>query len=134
MIVITWEKCSGGDYKVSCSGAKNPIYFFLPDDQRIEVMQGSRRATGGEQNVKTHFTIYEKVLPESSIVFMASDGFEDQNNKQRRRIGRKRLVQLLEDHAALPFEEQKMVLEQNLSKHMLKTTQRDDLLLIGFKL
>jgi serine phosphatase RsbU (regulator of sigma subunit) len=64
---------------------------------------------------------------------MGSDGLPDQNNRSRKRLGENRLVELLEQMRKLTFEAQKQNIETVLNEHMEGTSQRDDMLWVGFE-
>ena len=65
---------------------------------------------------------------------MGSDGYADQNNRERKRLGEKSLKTLLAHLSQFPLNKQKEILEAKLNEHMQGTQQRDDILLIGFKI
>jgi hypothetical protein len=56
------------------------------------------------------FENQEVILPKNSWFFIGSDGFEDQCNAERRKLGRKKMIELLEQY-------------QNLKIYLLKVLQ-----------
>jgi serine phosphatase RsbU (regulator of sigma subunit) len=64
---------------------------------------------------------------------MGSDGFTDQNDVNRKRFSEQRLKKLLFENRNLDLNSQEKILLQNLEEHMQNTTQRDDILWIGFR-
>lgn len=72
--------------------------------------------------------------PFGSILYLGSDGYVDQNNQARKSLGKRKLEELLQSIYHLPLIEQKIALESQLDKHMKNTTQRDDIMVIGFKI
>ena len=72
-------------------------------------------------------------LPANTVVFMGSDGLEDQNNRERKKFGRKRLKYLLTEIAHLSSAKQQLRIEEELDKFMSGVEQRDDILWIGFR-
>ena len=73
-------------------------------------------------------------LPKGTQLYLASDGFADQNDISRKRFSEKRLKNLLVENSNLSLKNQKERLEEQLQKHMQGTNQRDDILIVGLKL
>lgn len=115
------------------AGAKNNLRYTLPESPEIQVIKGTRKAIGGQQNEEIDFENHLLQLPRGSTIYVGSDGYEDQNNVKRRRFGSRKLTALLEEHNKEPLTTQKNVLEEALKQHMQGTLQRDDILLMGVK-
>ena len=133
VVIFSISKTTPEQVSVVFAGAKNPLYYFLPNDDQIHTLKGSRKSVGGDFSATRYFKNYEVTLPVGSIIYVGSDGFQDQNDVHRRSFTTTRLVDLLEAAAALPFEQQKNKLEHHLDEHMKDTTQRDDILWLGIK-
>ena len=134
MGILAWIKLNDGSYQIIFSGAKNALYFQKTGTEEIQVLQGERRAIGGLQNEEIPFTNQQINLPVGSMIYMGTDGYENQNNPKRKKLSRKKLIQILNDQKQLSLNTQKKNLEQALDKHMNGTLQRDDILFLGFKL
>ena len=67
------------------------------------------------------------------MCFNILDGYTDQNNYLRKKLGEKKFKFLLTNNIHLPLKEQKRVLEECLDEHQLGSSQRDDILVIGIK-
>jgi serine phosphatase RsbU (regulator of sigma subunit) len=67
------------------------------------------------------------------MVYLCSDGYIDQNDKQRLRFSEKRFLETLNSIHHQPLAEQQNILSQLLQTHMQDTEQRDDILLVGFR-
>jgi serine phosphatase RsbU (regulator of sigma subunit) len=132
LTICTWQRISTGCKLVFC-GAKNSFYYTLPDKQGYQKIKGTRKSVGGFQPESIHFTNQTVDLPQGSMFFVGSDGIEDQNNQQRKKLGTKRVLDILSEAAHLSTAEQKEALETRLQQHMEGTTQRDDILLIGVR-
>jgi len=132
--VITLETTSTQEIKVTFAGAKNSLYYLSSNEDEIVEIPGARKSIGGTQNPAKSFTNHVVHLPHGSMLYLGSDGLKDQNDKRRKKFGKKRLIQLLNQVAALPLDQQRQIIEANLSKQMQDTTQRDDILWIGLRL
>lgn len=133
-VVVTITPTSEQQYQIVFAGAKNPLYYFDNRHQEVLKIKGSRKGIGGIQPPAIVFENYEITLYEDSILYLGSDGYEDQNSKCRKKLGAQRFLQLLQKSAPKPFLEQKQVLLHTLKEHMQGSEQRDDILWIGVKL
>jgi serine phosphatase RsbU (regulator of sigma subunit)/tetratricopeptide (TPR) repeat protein len=119
--------------KVTFSAAKRPLFYVQASEKEIKTLQGDRRSIGGEQNRIIPFTNQILRLKKGSIFYLCSDGFADQNNQARTKLGENYLKQKLLEVSHLPMGAQKAELEAFLDKHQEGTDQRDDILLIGVR-
>ncbi|OJJ16076.1 hypothetical protein BKI52_35495 [marine bacterium AO1-C] len=133
-VIITLEKANNEEIKVTFAGAKNPLYYLATNTSEIIEIPGARKSIGGIQDPSKHFINHIVHLPLKSMLYLGSDGLQDQNDKRRKKFGKKRLIQLLNEIAPLPLPQQRQVIEANLSNQLQETTQRDDILWIGIKL
>lgn len=121
-------------YQVVFVGAKRPIYHWQKTTQQLHIIKGDRRSIGGAQNEEIAFTNQSFIVHSQDILYLLTDGFEDQNDLQRRRIGNQKLEQYLQQIASKTMQEQQIHLHQYLIDYMDGTTQRDDILMIGVQL
>ena len=133
-IVVTLEEGQNQEKRISFCGAKNSLYYFKDNYTEIQELKGDRRAIGGYQNETIPFTNHEICLDSGSVLYLGTDGYVDQNNVKRKRLGSKRFIAALKDTIHLPMHKQKEELEKMLQTHMEGTHQRDDILLFGLKL
>jgi serine phosphatase RsbU (regulator of sigma subunit)/tetratricopeptide (TPR) repeat protein len=133
MTIIRMERTDDDKTKIYFCGAKNSLLYIPIENGQLEVLHGDRRSIGGIQNEDTLFTTREVLLSKGSLLYMGSDGFEDQNDIRRKKFGAKRLFQILQESATLSTSQQKVSLETALDTHMAGTEQRDDILLIGVR-
>ena len=68
------------------------------------------------------------------MLYLTSDGFVDQPNAERQKIGGKQLVTCLTDNANFSMLIQKQTLEEILKNYKTGTMQRDDITILGVKL
>ncbi|HAS42657.1 MAG TPA: hypothetical protein DCS93_19410 [Microscillaceae bacterium] len=120
--------------KIVFAGAKRPLYVFKPTEKIIEKYKSSRRSIGVVLKNETAFENTTLCLPPNSILYMGSDGLEDQNNVRRKRFGENNLIKLLTNIQEQPLSLQKNSIKKALQEHMKNTEQRDDILLLAVKL
>jgi serine phosphatase RsbU (regulator of sigma subunit) len=130
------EKKQGGKYKITYSGAKRPLLYFVQNKKGIEVLKADRLSIGG---IKKHveevqFNNLEIELNEGDIIYLSTDGYIDQNGPDRKRYGSNRLMQDLQKIAESPMKTQKTILEENLVAYMAGEEQRDDITIVGIQL
>ena len=117
---------------LSFAAAKRPL-FYLKDGELMKVA-GSRRNIGGTVDSMKPFETLKITLPKNTAIYLCSDGYADQNDRERKNFSEKRLITLLHENQKLPMEQQKEILKTQLREHMENTEQRDDILVIGVRL
>lgn len=132
-VVLTIENNQQSAVKVEFAGAKNSLLYVDNQDMKIQELSGTRKAIGGYQPTEIHFKTNELYLPKGGILYIGSDGLSDQNNVKRKRFGKKRLINTLEQIMQESFQEQKKLIEEKLNEFMQETEQRDDILWLGLK-
>ena len=130
-VVITLEDYKGQKL-LTFAGAKNSIYYF--SEGQLHELKGTRKSIGGIQNDSIQFEEQKVTISCGDMIYLGSDGLEDQNNRMRKKFGKKRLKQLLSEVAQLPITEQKLNIEKSLNNHMREVEQRDDILWMGIRL
>ena len=122
-------------YKITFAGAKRPLYYFKTQEKKLIKQTGSRMSIGGRsKNSCINFTSKEIILQKNDLIYLTSDGYIDQNNKERKRFGTKHLENILNKITDRPLPEQKQVLEIELDKWQGTERQRDDITVIGIKI
>ncbi len=122
------------EFSIVFAGAKQNLYFIQDNKNELEILRGDRKSIGGEQNNQVKFDTQTITLSKNSQLYLTSDGYMDQNNKERKKIGEKNLLEIITNNQTKTMHEQKQILQEYLQKHMTGTTQRDDILVIGLKL
>ncbi len=120
--------------KIQFAGAKRPLLYIPSDSDEVSELKGTRRSIGGVHFRDLIFDSQTVHLPIGSLLYLGSDGFVDQNDDQRKRFGDRQLKELISFLSPLPMSQQKEKLDEALNQHMLGTSQRDDVLMIGFQL
>ena len=113
------------------SGAKSTMSYI--SEGEIHHIKGDKQYLGGKE-LKQDFTNQHFVLPSSTIFYLYTDGYPDQNNLERKKIGSGKFRNLLVENATKDFESQLKKLEEFLDNHQKTAEQRDDISVIGIKL
>jgi serine phosphatase RsbU (regulator of sigma subunit)/tetratricopeptide (TPR) repeat protein len=130
--LVRIERLSPNETKVTFSAAKRPLYYILPNTSTLVEVKGTRRMIGG-RDAKRAFAAQEFVFPMGTLIYMGTDGFADQADNKGKRFGTQNLKQLLSQISDLSLEHQAIVLEEKFQTYTGEATQRDDVLLIGFR-
>jgi len=136
MGLIKIEHRTDKTIRLSFSGAKRPLVYFDHNSKEIKTVEGSRRPIGGNPKSKAKEKPFEEVeilLSIGDIVYMDSDGFTDQNDPKRQKLGRQTLNDTLLNIAELSMNEQYNKLKSLMQNHQNGEEQRDDITLIGIK-
>ena len=120
------------EFKIVYAGAKRPLWYF--NNGELSEIKGTKRSIGGQSKYRP-FENHAFILPKGSILYLASDGFNDQHNVERKKFGKMRLMSLIKQQASISLSQQALNYEQALAEHMQgEVKQRDDITLIGVKL
>ncbi len=125
------------------SGAKNPLY--LVEHGIIKEVKGSKHAIGGgkskyKKGKEKDFENSIFILPNQAMLYMTTDGFQDQFGKSKneieeqnkaRKFMKKRFRELLLEVSKLPILEQEKTLDTILEDWKGKEKQTDDILVMG---
>ncbi|EAY27939.1 7TM diverse intracellular signaling domain-containing protein [Microscilla marina] len=115
------------------ASAKVPLYYAKPRTGEVTILKGTSRYIGGKQRKQTPFVNQHIHLEKGDMMYMGSDGYKDQNNDHRQSLGTSNFLTLLSSVVHLPLKTQKQYLDDYLHTYMKDTTQRDDILIMGFK-
>ncbi|EAY27802.1 two-component regulator propeller domain-containing protein [Microscilla marina] len=131
--LITLEDVDDQHTKVAFAGAKRPLWYISQGDTELQKIKGSSISIGIIYDEERCINTKELMFKKGSLLYLCSDGFADQNNQERKKIGNQQLTKMLYQNHSLPLNTQKQILEETLDQHMVGTEQRDDILLIGLK-
>ncbi len=128
--------CEQGEpaLQVTFAGAKLNILHYISSQNKLEEHKGIRKTIGQVSVNKAEFKNDIFYAGKNDIIILYTDGYKDQNNIERRRIGITRFRKMILEYAGLPMEQIKQNLEQFLFKWMEGTEQRDDITVIGLKI
>jgi len=85
--------------------------------------------------LQSPFTQQTITLPKGAMIYLATDGYADQNNPEKEKIGSANLKEWLQEvsHEAVDVQDIKML--TRLVNHMVEDElQRDDITLIGVRI
>ncbi|OJJ20879.1 hypothetical protein BKI52_09880 [marine bacterium AO1-C] len=134
MVLLVWEPDTTLPKEFVFCGAKSHLMYVLPDTTELRVIKGDRRGIGGYQPQNVFFSDQPLEFPNQTMIYLGSDGFKDQNDPQRKKIGQEKLEEVLSKTAHLPVKDQKQHLEHLLNTHQQSALQRDDIMLLGFRI
>ena len=119
---------------VTFSGAKRPLYYSENESNQVFILKGDRKAIGGDQNDVVKFTNQVVKLKKGSAIYLSSDGFIDQNDADRVKLGESKLKYTISSCTLKPMAEQEKIFSDLLDRHQTGTEQRDDILFLGIRL
>jgi len=119
--------------KIEFTGAKIPIYIY--QDEELQIVKPDRNSVGSTQQTDKSFTKKEISFRENAMIYMSSDGFQDQfggpKNKKYMKSNFRKLLSKIADKSTI---EQQNHIEEEFIKWRGSNPQTDDILVIGFKL
>jgi len=118
--------------KSQYSGAYNPILIIR--DGHEEVIKGDKMPIGIYPKIKP-FTTHSIELQKNDLIYMFSDGFQDQfggTHNQKYKINK--FQKLLIANSEMPLSNQKQIIETELQNWMGNNAQLDDILILGVKI
>ena len=115
------------------AGAKLPLYYF--SGGVLNHVKGNRNSVGGGSNTVRRFKVTSIQLNPGDIIYLATDGFQDQfggeNGKKYMKLHFKTLLQSLTD---LPLDEQSKKIKTAFQEWKDSNTQTDDVLVLGIRI
>jgi serine phosphatase RsbU (regulator of sigma subunit) len=126
----------GENYQVTFAGAKRPLYCIrqVNDTFELEEIAGDRCSVGMGVKKDMQLQNHTLLLQTGNMLYLSSDGFADQNNKNRKSMGTKILKETLQNIAMHDLPTQMRYLEAKLDEHQGEADQRDDITLLGVRL
>lgn len=119
--------------EVCYSGAHIPLYFT--HQEKLCKLEPSRYFIGGGRVKDKYFTNQCKQLQRGDMLYMSSDGFQDQfGGPKDKKFMRSRFRELLESIHPLPTAQQYEKITQTFDRWRGEQIQTDDVLLVGLRL
>ncbi|OFX62362.1 MAG: hypothetical protein A2046_03230 [Bacteroidetes bacterium GWA2_30_7] len=138
-------------FEVQWSGANNPLWIIrntnnltglssekeMPPFQKVaslEEVKPDKMPIAIYEKME-NFTNHEIILQKGDIIYLMSDGFQDQfGGTNGKKFKSKQLKQLLLDNCRKSMSEQKEILESSLENWIGKAEQIDDITILGIKI
>lgn len=117
------------------SGSKRPFYKYDAANGSLLKVKGDTNNIGG--NYSKHeaiFTDFTTHFSKDDVIYMCSDGYIDQNARNRKRYGSPKFELMLTEIAGNPLDKQKEILLHELELYMENQPQRDDITVLGIKM
>lgn len=119
--------------KLEYSGAKIPLYIY--QNNKLEIIKSDRNSVGSTQQSEKSFTKQEVSYKEGAMIYMSSDGFQDQfGGQENKKYMKSKFRKLLTSMAPKPISDQQNMIEEEFIKWRANNPQTDDILVISFKL
>ncbi len=117
---------------LSYACARNPIYLI--QNNEVKDLKAQRKSIGGSVLHKDmKFNTKEIQLNSKDVIYMLSDGFQDQMNDDDQRYQRKKMRQTLLESSNKPFSAQPEYLLNEFNSWRQEVDQLDDILIFGFR-
>jgi len=120
-------------HKLTYAGANRPLYI-IQDNTLVKIPCDKKSVGGFQRESKRMYTNQEINLSSNSYLYLTTDGYADQMNSDRRKIGANQFLKLLEDNCSKPMSSQKDILLNLLETYKNGEEQIDDICILGLKL
>ena len=121
-----------GDSVVFAGGHRT--LYMMSGDEFVSI-KGDKESIGGKQKEERKYTNHEIKIKKGvrTVIYLTTDGFQDQPNPAGKKIGSKGLQEMIQIHYSKSGLDQKKLFEDGLDSHSKNNTepQRDDITLIG---
>jgi len=115
------------------SGAKMPVYFT--ENGCVQQLDGNRYSLGGTDHTEKSFTNKFVQLSRGDMLYLASDGFQDQfGGSKDRKFMRKKFRHVLAGIKDLPTLQQSKSVEELYNEWKGEHPQTDDVMVVGIRL
>ncbi|MCC5943285.1 MAG: SpoIIE family protein phosphatase [Bernardetiaceae bacterium] len=117
------------------AGAMNSAYYIT--DKKITRLKHTRRPVGRHVFLKKQeiFTNQTIKMQGKGMLYMCSDGYQDQfGGPENKKFMRRKFLNLLQEIAYMPTNEQTKILELNFDNWKANEEQTDDVLVLGIRL
>jgi len=118
---------------IEYTGAKIPLYIY--QNNKLDIIKPDRNSVGSTQQSNKSFTKKEISYQENAMIYMSSDGYQDQfGGKENKKYMKSNFRKLLSKIADKPTVEQQNYIEEEFINWRGGNPQTDDILVIGLKL
>ncbi|MBB3697188.1 SpoIIE family protein phosphatase [Flammeovirga yaeyamensis] len=120
--------------KLTFSGAKNDLYYARSFENEVSVIKGTKRHIGGKIASSKEFEEESMYFLPGDRIYLFTDGIIDLHNGERRRFGRKRLIELVENTLDTPVSIQGEKIVKHVEEYSENQLQRDDITFMAMAL
>ena len=119
--------------KLEYTGAKIPLYIY--QNKKLRILKPDRNSVGSMQLSEKSFTKQEVQFQEGDMIYMSSDGFQDQfGGEKDKKYMKRNFRELLSNIAEKTIQNQQIRIEEEFIQWRKSNPQTDDILVIGLKL
>jgi serine phosphatase RsbU (regulator of sigma subunit) len=119
-------------HRLKFSGAKIPLYYY--SNRKLNHINGNRQSIGGGNNTSKKFDVSTINLKQGDIIYLATDGFQDQfGGEKGKKFMKIHFKNLIKSIAELPMEEQNEKLVSVFHNWKDFNIQTDDILVVGIQ-
>ncbi len=116
------------------SGSKRPLFIYKTQENTVQRIKGNRSSIGGFASKNTDlFVSHQILLNPHDVLYLTTDGYIDQNNPERKKIGTDTFIEVLQSLGSDDLRAQKQKLEHFLNMHQGNASQRDDITILAVK-
>ncbi len=114
------------------AGARRPLYYV--SNGELKQIKGDRKSIGGRQKEKIRkFTNHEIVINKGSLLYLTTDGYQDQQSPDDESFGVGKFRELLLSISCKEMQEQKKILIKEHDDHAAGEKNTDDIAILGIK-
>jgi serine phosphatase RsbU (regulator of sigma subunit) len=117
---------------VTFAGAKRSLYYV--EQGELFELKGIRKNIGGLQKTEKVFSNQYISVAKDTMLYLTTDGYADQANKEREKFGILTLLALFKQITSLPMQEQLSALKNAMELYQQATSQRDDMTIVGVRI
>lgn len=136
LILCSIKPIVNNRFQIKYAGAKTPFLYYNSFDNEVIRIKTDRKSIGGIFNTGENFKYTQKeiTLSQNDMIYLISDGIIDQPNKERKRFGTTKLLDLLKSTARDNLINQRSKIYKAIQAYKSETLQRDDITFWGIKL
>ena len=133
--IVRIQKIDNSDYQLTFWGSRKiPLFYYNSSLGQVERHRLKNAMIGTHNETMANIEKIEIQAHRGDMLWLATDGYIDQANTERRKFGTKRFIELLSKIALLSLSEQKKILTQTFHEWKGEENQTDDITIIGIRL
>ena len=128
------EEINENTKKITFAGAKLPMFHFHAKENKVEYIKGSIKTIGGRYTKNHEYVEKELFAKKGDYIYLATDGYIDQNSTTNKRLGRLKFALILKEISSYGISVQKEILNKIFLKFLEDAPQRDDVTVVIIKI